>query len=430
MESTKTKVELMKPVILKAGIPIAISVAGFILARIKSKKSSLLRASTVETTQNNSHEEFRVDESIHSFDSSSSLPCMEVEKPVVINTHYEGDSQSQDRHEEELLGLRRRIEEFQERELKLEMKFLQYCDLKDQESVLMELGYMFTLEIARVESFTKEISLMEEENRRLEDLAGEYMKVLEQLEFSGWENGLLHRKVKNLLRKLKERSRAVREKNTQIEEREAQILANQKELERRANLIKELEDENRELKLNLDQLQQEKKELVDSLKMAEKSASSKIEAEGMIMEEYNHIVNELEQVQKDRAAEVKELIYLRWCNACLRHELRRRNQENQGQAEEKKQLEVEVGGRGEIGDLELEHELDASMLGQGESRIAIVAGSQSHSKRRKLIEKLKRWVEGNERIKQKSDEKHGIKCFGGHSVSDGAEEWHLHARKS
>lgn len=44
---------------------------------------------------------------------------------------------------------------------------------------------------------------------------------------------------------------------------------------------------------------------------------------------------EIEQLQKDRAAELKELVYLQWSNACLRHELMRNQaQEEAGSGEE------------------------------------------------------------------------------------------------
>jgi hypothetical protein len=60
-----------------------------------------------------------------------------------------------------------------------------------------------------------------------------------------------------------------------------------------------------------------------------------IEGEGIGMEAYNKLVNELEKLQKDRAAEVTEVIFLRWMNACLRHELMK-NREQQQQNHDKK----------------------------------------------------------------------------------------------
>lgn len=53
------------------------------------------------------------------------------------------------------------------------------------------------------------------------------------------------------------------------------------------------------------------------------------EGEGVKIKDYTGLEKELENLKKDRAAEIKELIYLRWSNACLRHELMR----NQAQLE-------------------------------------------------------------------------------------------------
>ncbi|KAA8518653.1 hypothetical protein F0562_016127 [Nyssa sinensis] len=434
MESTRTRVEVMKPVLIKAAIPLAISVAGFIIARITTRKSSVSKASQSEIQLNSSETisqgEFRDEESFHSLDSASSN-CMEDEEHIVTDTHYMNSLTSlhiQDRHdlEEDRSFLRRRIEDLQKKELELERRFLRYQDLKEQESLLMELRNMLLLEIAHVESLDKEISLMEAESRRLEDLVIEYLKVLQQLEFSRMENRLLQRKVKKLMRKAKQRSRVINEQNLQIENRQAKILGNQRELEKRGNVIMEMEDEIRELQMNFNQLQKEKKALVTKLELAEQSASSisKKDAEGMTMEDYNQLANELEQLQKDRAAELEELVFLRWCNACLRHELTRKNQEQEQeqQGDEKNQMELDFGGSGEIDDFGLENELNGSVLEHG----------QAHPKKGKLIAKLKRWVEGGEKTKQKMDEKnkHQINCFGRHPVSDGAGEGHLSPRKS
>lgn len=150
-----------------------------------------------------------------------------------------------------------------------------------------------------------------------------------------------------------------------------------------------------------------------------------VEGETLTIENYNQLACELERLQKDEASEVKELIYLRWSNACLRHELMRRNQ--QEQMEENKQMDCNCGG---IEEFASDNELNRCTVGQGDSYFGLTTQNHAHSKRRKLIAKFKRWVEGCEKTKQSSKEKHGNKCFSRHSASDGAEESYLPARKS
>ena len=59
---------------------------------------------------------------------------------------------------------------------------MSYFDLKEQESLLMELKNMVLLEIAHVEFLDREISSAEAENERLRNLVVQYVGVLEYLE--------------------------------------------------------------------------------------------------------------------------------------------------------------------------------------------------------------------------------------------------------
>jgi hypothetical protein len=144
----------------------------------------------------------------------------------------------------------------------------------------------------------------------------------------------------------------------------------------------------------------------------------------MTNEAYNQLVNDLEKFQKDRAAEVKELIFLRWSNACLRHELMKNHDKtnHSGSCFE---------GCQETGNSRLEHELDGSLLEQNEPCFVVESSEHACSRRGKLLQRLRRWVESSEKARGKPDEKtrHESKCFGRHSSSDTAEE-HLPARRS
>ncbi|KAI3473956.1 hypothetical protein Pfo_028530 [Paulownia fortunei] len=442
MESSSSKVEAMKPFLLKAGIPLAVTLAGFILARIATRKSSLPTASPppsesqVNSQETDSCETYADEESFHSLDSEC-LPCVHEDDHSCADAHYHSNALESSvmkeiyELQEEILGLRSRIEDMQDREWQLEKRFLYYQDLKDQEIVLMELQNKLMLEINRVEFLGREISLLEAEIERYENIAVEYLKVLRLLEFSRSENEQLHKRVKKLLRKTKEHCRILRKQSLQIESKETEISKNKKELEVKADCIRLMEDEIRELKLITELLQGEKNELSYKLRVAEESAASKVEGETVTIENYNQLACELERLQKDEAAEVKELIYLRWSNACLRHELMRRNQE-QEQMQENKQMENNFGGMVEIEEFGSDNELNRCTLGQGESNLGFTSQNHAHSKRRKLIAKFKRWVEGIEKSKQNLDEKekHGNKCFRRCSVSDEAEEAYLPARKS
>lgn len=268
----------MKPILLKAGIPLALSLAGFIYTMVMTRRRSLPKVSPVETQcETNYGEEFRDQESFHSLDSTS-LPSEEEEQPIT-GTQIMGLSQSSQIHdrpnlEEEILGLRSWVIALQDRERELEMRFLHYCDLKEQEAVLRELQNMLTLEIARAEFLSLEVEFIEAENQRIKAMVVEFLSVAEQLKSARLENRLLRRKVKKLLRTKKEHSRVLMQQTSVLQAGDAEIFRNHKELEQRAQVIKELEDEVTEQRRIVSQLQEEKKELVQKLELAETSVSS------------------------------------------------------------------------------------------------------------------------------------------------------------
>ncbi|CAB4317676.1 unnamed protein product [Prunus armeniaca] len=141
--------------------------------------------------------------------------------------------------------------------------------------------------MAHVEFFNREVSSVEAESQRLEKL----------------------KKVKKLLRKARRQSRIMQKQDLKLEAWEAEVFRIYGALETRTKVIKKLEDEVGELRVVLDQVQDEKNVLLEKLELAEISASSisKIGGEGIKIEEV--LEKEIEQLQKDRAAELKELVY-------------------------------------------------------------------------------------------------------------------------
>lgn len=138
------------------------------------------------------------------------------------------------------------------------------------------------------------------------------------------------------------------------------------------------------------------------------------------VEEYRRVLQEYEDMKKDFANGVKEVINLRWSNACLRHEVMR-NGTNYG--------EIVFSQNKDLQELGLEDQTDGLAL-----TVADEHHEENHnhhhetSRRKRLMKKLKRWVEGNEKGKSpKSDEN----CFGRYSLAVEAEEERMfHSRRS
>lgn len=143
-----------------------------------------------------------------------------------------------------------------------------------------------------------------------------------------------------------------------------------------------------------------------------------VEEEGITMEDYKQVLDENEQLRVARASEVKEVIYLRWINACLRFELaRNRDHWQQEQYQEETNNNVNIMGSvyEEIQEFGIEEEQPKQQVQLGNHE----DGSHGCSKKRGLIRKLKKWVDGNGSDQK---EKHEIKCFGRHSVCDETED--------
>nr|GMC79606.1 protein CHUP1, chloroplastic [Ipomoea batatas] len=421
MESTSTKMEAMKPVLLKAGIPLAVTVAGFIIARITRRKGSFSQASCSQTHKNSPE-----NEPAGICRDEGGLPGLDSEKES--GNHALADSQSKNtgKLQEEMISLKGRIEDSQGRERELETRFDYYNLLKEQEMLLMEQENRSLMEITKIEILEKEISVLQGESQRFEKMVADYLKTIELLECSRSENVLLHRRVKRLQKKAKHLSHAVNPKTLQLKAKEAEISRNQSELKNKDDTINQIEEDFRQVKTALEKLQHERDELLNKLEMIRKADPYKNDAEVVSMDDYKELVHELEKLHESKAAEEKELVYLRWCNACLRHELTRANQEDENQSEVNNN-----GDSGEIADFASDSELRSSSVGHHESCLGFPIGGHSHdhSKRKKLVQKFKKW---SEKMKHKLDEreKHHTKCSANHSYSATAGDLILPARNS
>lgn len=231
MEGSKSKAEVVKPVILQVGIPLVVSVAGFICAKIIAARR-------------------KPGESIRSAESES---CDEEEMSL--------DAQDKLRLQEEILGLGRMLESLQEREWKLEMQFLRYCELRDREALLLEIKNSLELELGRVEALSREVVSVDREHRSLAEIALEYVKLLEEMRSLRSENRAMQRKVKKLLRKARRQSDFMRDSNLRIKAQEREISSTRLLLESERDAVKKMEGEVREMRRVMKRLQQEKDEL-------------------------------------------------------------------------------------------------------------------------------------------------------------------------
>ncbi|KAL1224368.1 hypothetical protein V5N11_035480 [Cardamine amara subsp. amara] len=378
----------MKPVILRVGVALVISATGLILARFVSRK-----------------EDNEITSSTRNPESSSSHTRSN-------NEEEEEETEIMDHENRDIINLKSKFEELQRKEYEMELRFERYCNLKDQEVMLLEHRSVLSLELSQLDFFRKEVLAMEEEYKRGHDLVIVYLKLVGQIQDLRSKNWLFEGKAKRLRRKSKQYS-VVNEKNMRIIGMEKALLKCVEELETKNNDVKELEDEVKDLQSIVDVLQEEKEDV------SKESSSSK--SEMVNVEDYRRVLEEYEELKKDYANGVKEVINLRWSNACLRHEVMR-NGTNYG--------EVLFSPSGNLQELGLEDEqVDAlAMTVANEHHEENHDNHHESSRRKRLMKKLKRWVERNEKGKPTKLEE---RCFGRHSSTVKPEEEQMfHSRRS
>lgn len=97
------------------------------------------------------------------------------------------------------------------------------------------------------------------------------------------------------------------------------------------------------------------------------------------MEDFNKVVKELEKIRKEQAEEAKEIAFLKWSNACMRHELMRQHEQQREEHVKNKspQLVLELGLEITSYDSESEH----------------MGSEHKGSRRQRLLQRLRRLVE-------------------------------------
>ncbi|KAJ8651048.1 hypothetical protein MRB53_004071 [Persea americana] len=410
----------------------------------------------------------------HCSDSFDSTPQVEEEEYTLTHTQFSDSLETlqfkqmvyQPELEQEVVSLKNQVSELQHREGELEELFLRYCMSQEHESALKEIRSSLEFEITHVGILGLKVEIMEAENRRLELNLSECSKVIEELGSARTQMQSMQRKVKKLVRTKREGLSAFRRQASVLQEREADISSKNEELKQRKREIEELEAAVVELRRIVDKLQMEKSELMERLELAENldSSSPKMIAEdpnqqGLDCEE---LLTQIEQLQNERAADMDELIYLRWTNACLRYELMRSqeqqhceennkgnelvldlsrnsevencevgygwdNQEQQcGNDEKGKQSVTEISGNEQAKNCEMGYGSDNLLMGaeHGEpSSMDPEAARPAAQTKPMLFGKLKRWAKGKERRRTSCDEKENQhRCSGRCSVSDMAIE--------
>ncbi|OIW15888.1 hypothetical protein TanjilG_04423 [Lupinus angustifolius] len=357
----------VKPILLKFGLALTLSFAGFIYSRIKAKivKSSTPKEcssdhesevnpgggvkAALSTCNTLSEEETRTDRVIsdnsHIGISHSSEQNGEKDEFLLLEFHdlvkeldfgedvevprpKVGSSIEYASHEKGHLG---NIRMLQDREENLEVQLLEYGVLKEQQAAMMELQNRLKLTNMEAKMFNLKVKSLQSENRKLEEQVADHRKVLAELEAAKVNVELLKMKIRHEGERNREQLVDLQQKVAKLQEQEYKDAACDQDNQIKLQKLKELESEAEELKKSSLRLQMENSDLARRLDSTHILANSVPEhpEENVVKEESERLrkeneslMKEIEQLQANRCSDVEELVYMRWINACLRYELR------------------------------------------------------------------------------------------------------------
>uniref|UniRef100_A0A803MWC6 Protein CHUP1, chloroplastic n=1 Tax=Chenopodium quinoa TaxID=63459 RepID=A0A803MWC6_CHEQI len=322
----------------------------------------------------------------------------------------------------ELERLRTLVQELEEREVRLEGELLEYYGLKEQESDIMELQRQLKIKTVEIDMLKVNINSLQAERKKLQEEVELGASARKDLDLARKKIKELQRQIQLEANQTKGQLLLLKQQVSGLQSKEEEAYKRDSEVEKKSKAVKQLEADLAELKRKNIELQHEKRDLLIKLDAAEAKAAvlsdmTETEMVAKVREEVNDLKHSNEDLQKqveglqmNRFSEVEELVYLRWVNACLRHELRNyqtpagkmsarelsKNLSPKSQ-EKAKQLLLEYAGseRGQ-GDTDLESNFSQpSSPGSEDFDNASIDSSTSKysslSRRPSIIQKLKRW---------------------------------------
>ncbi|KAG8380041.1 hypothetical protein BUALT_Bualt07G0152300 [Buddleja alternifolia] len=348
---------LVRPVILKFGVALAISIGGVIYTFFRSKR---IKPSKPKPSNNSPGHGSQADSRGGSGDNNCVLQNFSPPKVSAQNSITDlfsiskrdmplttddispkKDEQSlapdvespnrynyieHEEHNKEINILRNKVKMLEERERMMEIQLLEYYGLKEQETAIIELQNRIKLNSMETKLYTLKIESLQSDKRRLEAQVADYAKVVTELEAAKAKIKLLRKKLRSDAEQNREQILSLQERVMKWRDEEVKAVEIDDDVE-----MKELEEELEEVKKLNNGLKWENSELARKLEYVQRLATSaldneevqELKQESQLLKQQNEdLRQEIERIQADRCTEIEELVYLRWINACLRYEMR------------------------------------------------------------------------------------------------------------
>lgn len=351
----------MKPILVNFGLALALSFAGFICSRLRitrvsptgrslghesevnlggdigatfstsntvSEEETCTRGSRNKNSliapfscseQNGDRDEFLLPE----FDELVKELEFEVEAPrLKVGSSREYAVPDKNDYEQEIIQLRNMVRLLQDKEQNLEVQLLEYCGLREQETVVMELQNRLKISNMEVKMFNLKTKNLQSENRKLKEQVADQEKVLAELDAEKAKIELLNNEIRREAEQNKEKIVSLKQRVAKLQEQEYKGSACDQDIKIKLQKLNAVESEVEELRKSNLKLQIENYDLARRLDSTQIVANDANRESECLRKENEGLMKQIEQLHSDRCSDLEELVYMRWINACLRYELR------------------------------------------------------------------------------------------------------------
>ncbi|XP_031267705.1 protein CHUP1, chloroplastic isoform X1 [Pistacia vera] len=239
---------------------------------------------------------------VKDYDFASSNSGKEAETPRSdVESPKAFRSSETDECDEEVRQLTNMVKMLRERERNLEIQLLEYYGLKEQETAVMELQNRLKINNMETKLLTLKIESLQANNRRLEAQVADYEKIVAELEAARSKIKVLKKKLRSEAEHNKEQILVLQKRVAKLQEQDYKAAASDPDTQAKLQRLKVLEDEAEELRKSNMKLQLENSELAKKLDSTQMLAISVMENPEMeaLKETSDHLKQENESLTKE-----------------------------------------------------------------------------------------------------------------------------------
>nr|XP_016483970.1 PREDICTED: protein CHUP1, chloroplastic-like [Nicotiana tabacum] len=182
-------------------------------------------------------------------------------------------------HEQEIKSLKNIVKTLEERERTLEIQLLEYYGLKEQETAIMELQNQLKINNMEAKLFGLKIESLSADKMRLEAQVADYAKVVSELDAAKVKIKQLKKKLRSEADHSKEQILTLQEKVMKLHDEEKKAVEAESDVQLKLRKLKDLENQADELKKSNHSLRKENSELAHRLESVQIIAASVLEDE-------------------------------------------------------------------------------------------------------------------------------------------------------